>query len=984
MRDAKMGEIVGALPELGVPYDALMPRKVSNLLLVSSLYDYYTFIEDWRFSEVLLAEYLDLDLRFSPSIQRVSTADEALARLESEPFDLVISMARVGNMNVGELGEAVRKTAPDVPVVLLACSPREVSLLPPVESLPGIDSVFVWLGDVRLFLAIIKHVEDRLNAWHDAQAAGVKSIILVEDSVQFYSSYLPMLYTEIFNQTHALQAVSPTRAQKIMRARARPKVLLARSYEDAMSLYERYRDHLLGVILDAAFPVGGRVLADAGFRVARQLRERSPGLPIMMQSDAPNAAPAAALGLEFTDKASPTLLGSLREFMQQRLGFSEFVFQGPDGQVLSRAPDLLTLEWAVEAVPEESLQPNLARPDFRTWLLVRGQSELADAIARLLRQAASAPVDLRPALLEAIRDTRRRLVAGVVVDYSARAFEGGSGFVRIGKGSLGGKGRGLAFVNSLIASYGLEDRFPGVRIHVPPTVVLTTQVFDRFMQESGLLAYALEQHDDEAITRAFLNAELPRDVLDQLWDFLQWVRQPLAVRSSSLLEDALYQPFAGIYKTFMIPNTADDPETRLAELAAAIKRVYASTYHADPKAYLESLPNRLEEEKMSVVIQQVVGRTHGAYVYPDFAGVGRSLNVYPMAGLKPDDGVVSVALGMGRTVVEGGRAVRFSPARPRTPIQSFSPQEYVANSQRVFLALDLSRAGLEPPDLVPLDLAVAERHGTLQAVGSVYSPDNDAVYDGVSRQGVRLVTMAGVLKGRVFPLADVTGFLLKVGAAAASCPVEIEFAVNISPDPRQPHEFAFLQMRPLVLGSEAQEVRIGEVRPGAAVCVSHAALGHGLIKDVRDIVHVPAGTFDRGRTALIAAEIGEINVRLQQRRRPYLLIGPGRWGSADPWLGIPVKWGQIAGARCIVETGLADIEVDPSDGSHFFHNIVSFGIGYLTVDRRREGDLLDTAWLEAQDPEAATRHVRHIACARPLKIVLDGRTNLGVVLKPES
>lgn len=982
MRDRVLNQILGAPVPSGVPYDALMPRKISNLLLVSSLYDYYTFIEDWTLSEMLLSEFLDLDLRFTPSIQRVSTAEEALDRLRSEEFDLVISMARVGQMNLREFGEAVRAVAPGVPVALLACSPRELKVLPPVEQLRGVDTVFVWLGDVRLFLAIIKHVEDRLNAWHDAQLAGVRSIILVEDSVQFYSAYLPMLYAEIFNQVRALRAESVTRAHKIMRARARPKVLLARTCEEAMGLYEQYQSNLLGVILDAAFPRAGKLDPAAGFHVARLLRERSPELPVLMQSDSANRPAAASLGLEFIDKSSPTLLADVRGFMQRRLGFGDFVFVQPDGTVLSRVPDLRAMEWAIEAVPAEHLRSNVARQDFSTWLMARTEFELAEEARRIVSESGDGPA-LGKRLLDALRGFRARSTAGVVAEYSSRTFAGDSGVVRIGRGSLGGKGRGLAFINSLLTTYHLESRFPGVRIFVPPTAVLATGVFDRFMESSNLLAYALDEEDDDRVTRAFLEFELPPDVVEQLWDFLGWVRYPLAVRSSSLLEDASYQPFAGIYKTYMIPNNADDPDVRLEELLAAIKRVYASTFHSDPKAYMASLPNRLEEEKMAVIIQQVVGRPYGSFLYPHLAGVGRSVNFYPAPGTKPDDGVVSVALGMGKTVVDGGRSVRFCPVYPRKPIHSFSPEDYLENSQRNFLALDLSRSGLEQLDLVPLDLATAEKHGTLQPVGSVYSPDNDALYDGTSRPGIRLVTMAGVLKGRVFPLAEVTDFLLKAGAAASSCPVEIEFAVSLSDEPGKPHEFAFLQLRPLVLGSETQEVSVEETDAGRAICVSHRALGNGLIQDVRDVVYVRRDRFDRSATTRVAAEIGEVNAALRQQKRPYLLAGPGRWGSGDPWLGIPVKWAQISGVRCIVETGLDDVDVDPSQGSHFFQNIVAFGIGYLTVDARRDGDFLNHDWLDSQPAEIESPHVRHVAFGEPLRIALDGRRNVGMVMKPE-
>jgi hypothetical protein len=988
MRDRILSEIIGVPAHPAVSYDALMPRKVSNLLLVSSLYDYYTFIEDGTLSELLVSEFLDLDLRFTPSIQRVSTAEEALERLRTESFDLVISMTRVGEMNIREFGSAVEEICPHVPVVLLACSARELTLLAEMERVTGIDGLFMWQGDVRLFIAIIKQVEDRWNAAHDAQVAGVRSIILVEDSVQFYSSYLPMLYSEIWNQTHGFAADSVTRGQKIMRTRARPKVLLARTYEEAVHLFEQYQDRLLGVIVDAAFPRDGAMDRAAGFRFARLLRARNPDIPMLMQSDARNATLAASLGLQFVDKNSQRLLGHLREFMQEHLGFGDFVFSRPDGGVISRAPDLRTLEWAIEAVPDEDLVPNVTRKDLCTWLIARAEFGLAEAVREIAADGALEAPAMRARLLETLRSSRERSIAGVVAQYSPRTFEGGGGVVRIGTGSLGGKGRGLAFLNSLIDTYHLEHRFPGVRIFVPPTAILTTAVFDRFMESSGLLSYALEETDDARITRAFVEAELPSDVMENLWAFLEWVRYPLAVRSSSLLEDASYQPFAGIYKTYMIANNHEQPDVRLEELANAIKRIYASTFHADPKAYMRSLPNRLEEEKMAVIIQQVVGRRHGPRLYPDFAGVGRSLNFYPMPGMRPDEGVVSVALGMGKTVVEGNRCVRFCPACPRKPMQSFTPQDYVDNSQRSFFALDLSRSRLGANgsgdvdcDLASFDLPVAESDGTLLPVASVYSPDEDAVHDGLSRTGIRLVTMAGVLKGKAFPLADVTAFLLRVGAAASSCPVEIEFAVNLAE--RQPacHEFAFLQIRPLVLGSEGQETP-ADLDAAGALCVSHKALGNGVIEGVSDVVYVRPQAFDRSHTAKMAEEIGAFNARLERAKRGYVLIGPGRWGSADSWLGIPVKWAQISAARCIVETGLEEIHVDPSQGSHFFQNIVSFGIGYLTVDNRVAGDLVDMSWLDGQWAETETQYVRHVALEKPLRISLNGRTSLGVIGKP--
>jgi hypothetical protein len=988
MRDLALDAILGTPDHVDAPFDSLMPRRVNNILLVTSLYDCYTFIEDGRLSEMLFSEYLELNLRFAPSIERVPTAQEALARLRSESFDLVISMPRVGEMNVRDFGSEVHKLAPDLPVVLLASNPRELGTLQPLENLPDVDKVFVWLGDARLFLAIIKLFEDRANAWHDARTAGVKSILLVEDSVQFFSSYLPMLYTEIMKQTQALMADGVNRMQKMMRMRARPKVLLATTHEQGVELYERYREDLLGVILDVFFPRRGVVDREAGLDFARMVKDRTPGIPLLIQSNSDNASIASALGVGFLDKNSPHLLGDLRSFMRNQLGFGDFVFRLPSGKLVSRASDLRNLEWAIQAVPDDCLLYHLGRNDLSTWLMARTEFSLAEAVHSIARNAHGDAAGARQQLLQALAVERERSGAGVVAEFSSMSFEGKSGFVRIGTGSLGGKGRGLAFFNSLINTYKMGGRFPGVRIFVPPTTVLATGVFEQFMESSGLLSFALHETDDDKIRRAFLDEELSDEVVDNLWAFLDWVRYPLAVRSSSLLEDASFQPFAGIYETYMIPNNHENTEVRLGELCNAIKMVYASTYSADAKAYIESTPNRHEDERMAVVIQQVVGRPRAHYFYPNIAGVARSLNFYPMPGMVPEDGVASVVLGLGKAVVEGERCVRFSPAHPRMPMQSLTTEEYLENAQRTFLALDLSGPGPQrrpaapaQPILLSLDLKVAEAHGTLAPVGSVYSADNDVIYDGISRPGARLVTMAGVLKGSAFPLAEVLSFLLKVGSAASSCPVEIEFAANLSDHPGEPHEFGFLQIRPLVLGSDVRDIQIEQIDPADALCVSSQALGNGFIEGVRDLIYVRRDKFARSKTPEIARQIGELNSRLREGKRPYVLIGPGRWGSADPWLGIPVKWAQISGVSCIIETDLQDMHVDPSQGSHFFHNIMSFGIGYLTVDLRR-GDVLDFAWLDREAAATETEHLRHLSFKEPFRIALNGRKGYGVVMNP--
>ena len=983
-------EIAGRIERKRVPFSDLMPWRVRRILLVSSLYDSFTFQEDGNLGEMLFSEYQELNLSSAPNITRVSTAEEAVEAVRETNPDLVITMPRVGEMDVFEFGRTVKEIAPGLSVVLLAYDTRELAFLKDRGRPDSIDRIFVWLGDARVFLAIIKWTEDQMNMRHDAEVAGVKAIVLVEDSVRFYSSYLPMLYAEIMEQTQALMVEGVNRMQQLMRMRARPKVVLATSYEEGRELHESCRDSLLGVIVDASFPRGGRVDPSAGLDFVRMVKRHDPNTPALMQSTDPtNAEGAHAAGAAYIAKTSPTLLKELRGFMRAHLGFGDFVFSDPAGKEHARASDLRGLMEAVRSVPEESILFHADRNDYSTWLMARTEFDLAKAFrARATREFATTD-DLRDYLISSVRDYRMRARAGLVEEFSSETFEEETAFTRIGSGSLGGKGRGLAFINSLLNAYEIEDRLPGVHITVPQTAVVATDVFDQFMRETGLAEFALEETDDTKIRTAFLSARLPRGTREELRAFLSRVRYPLAIRSSSLFEDSSFQPFAGIYRTYMIPNHDDDTDVRLDELCRAIRLVYASTYSNDSKSYIESTPNRLEEEKMAVVIQAVAGCRHDDYVYPDFAGVARSYDFYPIKGMKPEDGVASVALGLGRTVVDGGRCVRFSPAQPRRLYQFSSTGDYLKNSQREFYALDLSRpapvaAPTEGPEanLALLDLDVAERHGTLGPVGSTFSQQNERVYEGVGRPGVRLVTMAGVLSGDWFPLPESLRFLLDVGKAGFTCHVEIEFAVCLSDVPGEAHRLSFLQIRPLVFGATAEIIDLSAVRNEDTICRSGSALGHGHLQNVRDIVYVRRDTFDRSKTVAIAGEVGAINGKLRKTGRPYLLIGPGRWGSADQWLGIPVRWSQISGARSIVETELEDVTAEPSQGTHFFQNITSFGIGYFTVAARDPESFIDRDWLCGHPAETETEHVRHITLREPLEIVIDSRSGRGAVMKP--
>jgi len=994
MKDAVLDSMVPRREHKRVPLHALMARRITNILLVSSLYDSYTFEEDGALSEVLFAEYLQLNLSYAPRVERVSTAQEALDMLQTSRFDLVITMLRVGGMDVFDFRKKVRRIAPDVPVVLLAYNTRELAMLEPEQRPRNTDRLFVWSGDHRLFFAIIKHIEDRYNVEADIRLAGVQAIILVEDSVRFYSVYLPALYTAVVRQTQRLMSDAVHRMQRLLRMRARPKILLATSYEEAEEYYTKYKDHVLGVILDVAFPRGGKKDPHAGLDFASMVKQDNPDRPVLVQSsDAENRGFAQSIGAMYVDKHSPSLLSDVNRFMEEHLGFGAFVFRRPDGSVVTSAHDLASLSEAIKWVPDESLLYHASRNHFSAWLMARTEFELAYALRPRHVDDFENVAALRQHLHQSLVEEQAKALAGVVADFSQGSIESSNMFVKIGSGSLGGKGRGLAFMNSLLDSYQVDEHVPEMRIQVPPTAILATGVFDRLLEGSRLVPYVLGNVSDDDVRRAFLAASLPDDVLKDLRSFLARVRYPLAVRSSSLLEDASFQPFAGVYRTFMIPNNNPDLDRRLDELCRAIKLVYASTFYADARSYIESTPNRLEEEKMAVVIQQLVGRSHGSFHYPNISGIVRSRNFYPMEGQKPEDGIALVALGLGNMVMDGGRCVRFSPAQPGRLYQFSTTSDYLKNSQREVVALDLSRSGpngrradgsLDETygNLAFLPLDVAEEHGTLMPVGSVYSPDNDAIYDGLSRSGIRLVTMAGILKQKTAPLAQTLAFLMRVGEAGFSSPVEIEFAVKLADKPGALHEFNFLQIRPLGTAPELHQMHIEKIEPSKAICISRKALGHGVLRDIRDVVYLRHDSFDRGKTALIAREIGAINQRLRAGNRPYLLIGQGRWGSADSWLGVPVSWAQISGAACIVETDMKDIRVEPSQGTHFFQNITSLGIGYFTVNFGADGGSLDTAFLDSCKAETETQFVRHITFQEPLEIAVDNRKGLGVVMKP--
>ena len=970
-------------------FQRLMSYHVQDILLVTSLYDSFILAEDGNIGELILTEFLDLNLRHSPELTHVSTVDEALElAMRQRRYDLVISSLNLGDKSVLDLVEQLRAAGLDMPVVLLAYDARELNDFLASNDVSELERIFLWQGDVKILLAIVKYLEDRLNLAHDAGEIGVPAIVVVEDNVRYYSSFLPVIYSELMLHAQNLMPEGVNRAHKLMRIRARPKILLCQTYEEAWGFITQYPDEILGVISDIEFPRGGDLDALAGVELARQVRALRHDIPIMLQSSRPENEELARLaGASFLLKESPFLLQQLRDFMASAFGFGDFVFRLPEGTEVARAHDLQDLMEKLEVVPAESIAFHASANHFSRWLKTRTEFALAEHLRPRRASDYKGVEDLRRYLIGAIDDYRWEQSSGVIVDFDRSRFDGSVPFTRVGSGSLGGKARGLAFINSLLRDSDIAREFPGVRVAVPPSIVLGTDLFDEFLRRNRLRDFAIECQDDREIRTRFLAGRIPRHVERDLSVFLRHMRYPLAVRSSSLLEDNQYQPFAGIYDTFMLPNNHGDLEIRLTQLIAAIIRVYASTFSSHAKAYLEASPYRLEEEKMGVIIQRLVGAEHDGLFYPDFAGVARSHNYYPSPPCGAQDGIAAVALGLGRSVSDGERCLRFCPRYPRHVLQFSSVEDFVGQSQRQFWALDLGRDGggtHDPNDarMVRLDLSRAEEHGTLHAVGSTYSPDDYAVYDGLARAGVRLVSFAPILKHDLFPLAEVLEALLDVGELGTSTPVEIEFAVNMSAPAGSPKEFGFLQMRPVAVSREFDALAIGDVRREDLVVESPCVLGHGKIDDLRDIVVVDYHRFDRALSREAAAHVAQLNAELRGKGISYLLVGVGRWGSADPWLGIPVKWDQIAGARVIVESGFKDLVVTPSQGTHFFQNLTSSNVGYFTVNAAVQEGVVDWEWLSSLPAVKELGSVRHVRLNKPLLVKMNGKENRGVILKP--
>lgn len=963
-------------------FHELMAHKVREILLVSSPYDAFILEEDGSLASRIINEYSGLNLSLPPRVTRTASAGEALERIAEKSYDLVITMPFLGEMDARTLSRKLKALRPELPVILLAHSPRTLRLFEEQGEHPHIDRLFVWTGNSDLLLALVKNVEDALNVDPDTRRAMVRVLIFVEDSAVYCSSLLPLLYKEIVRQTQAVLKAGLNEEHRLLTMRARPKILMAGTYEEAEALYEKYRPYLFGIISDARFPRDGSRDSDAGVRLLRRARNEIPDLPLLMLSSEPeNREPAEAIPAVFLDKNASNLMEEIHQFFLTHLGFGDFVFRTPNGREIDRARDLRELAEKVAEIPDESLRYHADRNHFSNWIMSRSEIGLASRLGEKHTDDFDSLDAVRRYIISNVQALRVWRQRGVVARFSRETFDGKiMEFVRLGEGSLGGKARGLAFMLGMLnEDEELHSRYPGVTIGIPKSLVISTEGFEDFVARNGLRHLAEEGIPDETVRTAFREGIMPDWLVQDLEVFLAESRWPLSIRSSSRLEDAHFQPYAGLYATRMIPNDHDDLKVRLAELLTAVKDVYASTYFQGPKAFSRSTGNKHREEAMAVIIQQLTGTRQGDHFYPTLSGVLQSHNFYPVGPMAPEDGVAHVALGLGKTVVEGERSLRFCPRYPEVLPQFSTVDDTLDNAQRFFYALRMSGGEAQADRIERLDVDEVEDHPAVRALSSAYIPDEHRLRDsGVGSLGPPVLTFAPVLKHGIFPLATLLCDFLELGRRAMGCPVEIEFAADIAPAGGRGH-FHFLQMRPLVThqGQNAITIRTDEVE--RAVCHSRKCMGNGEDATIADLVYVRREAFAPESTREIAREIGKLNASLVTEKRPYLLIGPGRWGTSDPFLGIPVQWRDISGVRAMVEWRGEELRADPSQGSHFFQNITSLGVFYLTVDPEA-GDRLDWDWLASLPVVRETPHLRHARRETPLRLRADGRSARCVVL----
>lgn len=968
-----------------VTFVNLMMRRIYNVLIVANPYDAFMLEDDGRVEEKIYNEYVELGLRYPPTFTQVSTTEEAREVLRTMHIDLVICMPGNADNDAFSVARDIKAEFPHMHCIVLTPFSHGITKRMENEDLSIFDYVFCWLGNTNLILSIIKLIEDKMNLEHDINEGGVQMILLVEDSIRFYSSILPNLYNYILAQSKRFATEALNRHSATLRMRGRPKVVLARNYEEAMALYERYSDNVLGVISDVRFPIHGEKDSEAGLKLMREIRQNDPYLPLILESsESENRAKAEAEGFRFVDKNSKKMSLDLRKILEEHFGFGDFIFRDPKTKAeIMRIHSLKELQDNIFKIPDDSMLYHISRNHMSRWLSARAIFPVSMFLKTVTWERLKDITAHREIIFDAIVQYRHMKNIGVVAVFDRMKFDAYSHFARIGEGSLGGKGRGLAFLDNIIKMHPEFNSLEGAKVQIPRTVVLCTDVFDQFMEQNNLYQIALSDASDDDILRHFLRAQLPDSLIADFFTFFEAVKSPIAIRSSSLLEDAHYQPFAGIYSTYMIPYL-DDKYAMLEMLACAIKGVYASVYYRDSKAYMAATSNVIDQEKMAVILQEVVGKQYDGRYYPNISGVLRSLNYYPIGDERAEDGIASLALGLGKYIVDGGQTLRVSPYHPHQVLQTSELETALRETQTRFYALDTRHVGNDFKvddgfNILNLKVKEAERDNSLNFIASTYDPYDQMIRDGLYEGGRKVISFAGVLQQDVFPLPELLQMSMRYGAEAMRRPVEIEFACNLNAD--RTGSLYLLQIRPIVDQKQMLDEDLAAITDADCLLRSHNSLGHGVTEDVTDVVYVKTDDrFSAADNPTIAREIEKLNKEYLDRGTNYVLVGPGRWGSSDSWLGIPVKWPHISAARVIVEVALKNYRVDPSQGTHFFQNLTSFGVGYFTIDENRNDGCFHKATLDAMPAVEETDHVRVVRFEKGLRIMMDGKKGEGVVV----
>ena len=973
-----------------LPY-RFMKYRIHKILLVCCSYDGYILEEDGHIESQINQEYIDLNMSNPPSLTRVSSTAEALEALgEDDSYDFILTMYNVGEPDVFAFARIVKERHPQIPVALLTSFSKDIYRRIEEQDHSGLDYIFSWHGNTDLIIGIIKLIEDKMNADEDILEGGVQAILLVEDSIRFYSTYLPELYKLILLQNTEFLKDAFNEQQQVLRKRARPKILLARCYDEATELYDRYRRNLLGVISDVGFVLhrddpSESEKRDAGIDLCRRIKQDNPLMPVLLQSSQTSfAEQARALGAGFLAKNSKTLLSELSDYIAKEFAFGDFVFEDPEtGAEIGRAKDLTQMQHMIATIPDEAFEYHTSQNHLSKWLYSRGLFPLAASIRQYNKSHFSSVEEHRRVLVNLIRDYRTLLGQGVVARFDPETYSDAVAFARIGEGSLGGKARGLAFMNSMLTKHRQYDKHENVRIMIPRSVVIATEYFDEFIRRNDLQYIISQDFSDEEILSEFVTSTVPQRLQEELKAYIRTVRTPLAIRSSSKLEDSHYQPFAGIYSTYMIPYTPNEDQM-LRLVLRAVKSVYASVYFAASRAYIASSQNLISEEKMAVIIQEVCGTEQNGLWFPTCSGVARSINYYPIGDEQPSDGVCNVAMGLGKLVVDGGRTLRFSPRYPQKVLQTSTPELALSETQTEVLALSLRpedfRTSIDDAvNLHRLSLRDIADYRNSRYVCSVWDRENERISDSPFDRGRKVITFNNILKYNTFPLAEIISDILRMGAEEMRCPVEVEFAVNMDVAPGQQQIFNLLQIRPIIDNQDNRAIDWSKEDPSRALIYSEQALGIGMMADLADIIYVKSEAFDSLSTEKIADELLQLNNRMRDEKRSYILVGPGRWGSSDPFLGVPVKWNHISEAKVIVECGIEKFEVEPSQGTHFFQNVTSLGVGYLTISPYRGEGIFREAYLDSLPVCHEGTYLRQVRFEHPLWVCIDGRSNRGMV-----